>query len=70
MIFKCMVKYGLWIVFLVLCNTLLALPEPSPYKIARITSPVKLDGKSDEPVWQKIKPFPLTVMSPDFGADP
>ncbi|MFO7933789.1 MAG: DUF5916 domain-containing protein [Bacteroidales bacterium] len=39
-------------------------------KISRISSPVKLDGLSDEPAWQDIEPFPMTVQQPVFGMEP
>ncbi|UCC71515.1 MAG: carbohydrate binding family 9 domain-containing protein [Gemmatimonadota bacterium] len=34
--------------------------------LARIAGPVDLDGRSDEPAWQGIEPFPLTMYTPTF----
>lgn len=44
--------------------------SPEPVPITRITEPVVLDGLSDEPVWDRIEPFPMTAHEPVFGAPP
>ncbi len=41
-----------------------------PYLIQRINGQVELDGLSDEPAWQNIKPLPLTVHVPNFRGQP
>lgn len=41
-----------------------------PIKIERINGHITLDGIPDEPVWQKIKPFPLVTHWPEFGNKP
>ena len=42
----------------------------APIKIPRITSPVKLDGLSDEPAWEEIKPLPIRMRRPNFDSEP
>ncbi|MFV1987769.1 MAG: DUF5916 domain-containing protein, partial [Gemmatimonadota bacterium] len=46
--------------------------EPSrtqePITISRLTGPVVLDGYSDEPAWEAIAPFTMTMYAPTFGA--
>ena len=41
-----------------------------PIKIRRITSPVVLDGLSNEAAWEGIKSFPMLMRSPGFGNEP
>lgn len=41
-----------------------------PYLIQRVEGQVELDGLSDEPAWQNIKPLPLTVHIPNFRGQP
>lgn len=42
--------------------------EPIP--ITRITEPITLDGLSDEPAWENVKPFPMVMHEPIFMAEP
>ena len=35
--------------------------------LPRLTGPVVLDGVSDEPAWQAVEPFPLTMYTPTAG---
>ncbi|MCJ7611902.1 MAG: carbohydrate binding family 9 domain-containing protein, partial [Candidatus Aminicenantes bacterium] len=46
-----------------------AVPE-EPWPIPRITSPVTLDGLSDEEAWTAVKPLPLTQIIPNYGKPP
>ena len=36
-------------------------------ELSRLTEPVVLDGLSDEPAWQAVEPFPLTMYTPTGG---
>lgn len=38
--------------------------------LQRLTEPLQLDGRSDEPAWQEIDPLPVVSSSPNFGAAP
>jgi drug/metabolite transporter (DMT)-like permease len=38
--------------------------------LAKLTSPVQLDGRSDEPAWQDVAPIEVAVHLPNFGAAP
>jgi hypothetical protein len=37
------------------------------YTLTRLKAPVTLDGLSNEPAWQAVRPFPLVTQIPDFG---
>ncbi len=41
-----------------------------PIMIQPITSPVKLDGLSNDAAWKGIESFPMTMRLPDFGREP
>ncbi|HBE41366.1 MAG TPA: hypothetical protein DDW27_09205 [Bacteroidales bacterium] len=41
-----------------------------PIKIRRITSPVVLDGLSNEEAWEGIESFPMLMRTPNFGNEP
>ncbi len=41
-----------------------------PLVLPRLTGPIHLDGRSDEPAWEAVPPLSLTVYEPVFGADP
>jgi hypothetical protein len=59
-----------WPVLLVV----LALPcfaqTAEPIPLTRITEPIVLDGLSDEPAWQDVEPFLLTMYEPVAGLPP
>jgi hypothetical protein len=38
-----------------------------PLSLARLTSPIRLDGRVDEDVWQQIEALPLVVYEPVYG---
>jgi hypothetical protein len=40
------------------------------YRVQRLTGPIQLDGRSDEPAWAAIAPLPVVASSPLFGAAP
>ena len=42
-------------------------PPTTPVTIPRLTGPVTLDGIVDEPAWDEITPFPMTLYTPTFG---
>ncbi|MEZ4589063.1 MAG: hypothetical protein R2909_22040, partial [Gemmatimonadales bacterium] len=42
----------------------------APLPLARLDGPVVLDGRPDEPAWQRIDPLPLTLYLPTFGGTP
>lgn len=41
-----------------------------PYKVNRISSPIVIDGRVDEPVWDTIEPLPLVAYTPVAGLPP
>jgi len=43
--------------------------KKTPINIQRISSEVTLDGVPDEPAWQQIQPFPMTVYQPVYGGE-
>jgi hypothetical protein len=52
----------------VLAPTLAAAQEP--LHIQRLTGPITLDGRVDEPAWREIAPLPLTTFLPVAGKHP
>ena len=48
----------------------LTVGQVSPLVIPRLASPIKLDGKSDEPAWRDVAPYRYVVMEPNFGTEP
>jgi hypothetical protein len=42
----------------------------SPYRVQRLSGPVQVDGRSDEPAWQDIAPLPAVSSFPELGAEP
>jgi hypothetical protein len=41
-----------------------------PLELTRLSSPITLDGRPDEAVWQQVPPRPLTMYSPVFKGSP
>ena len=39
-------------------------------ELSRLTGPITMDGRLDEPVWQQIPPLPLTMYAPVFKGPP
>ena len=46
------------------------LSHPVQIILPRIDSPVTLDGRSDEPAWEGIRPISFIQMEPNFGGEP
>jgi hypothetical protein len=44
--------------------------QSAPYRVQRLSAPIQLDGRSDEPAWQAIEPLPVVSSFPDAGAEP
>jgi hypothetical protein len=40
------------------------------WSLTRLTGPIQVDGRSDDPAWQAVPPLPMTVYLPSYGADP
>ena len=49
---------------------LLKLSRTERLAIPRLNGPLTLDGISNEPAWQKVRPFPLIMHIPKFGEQP
>ena len=47
-----------------------SMDRTTPVVLSRINGLVTLDGMSDEPCWQNVTPFPLTMHRPTFGKEP
>ena len=43
--------------------------SPEPVAIPALTGPIELDGVIDEPAWDAIEPFPVTVHFPVFRGE-
>jgi hypothetical protein len=41
-----------------------------PFSVPRLSGPIQLDGRVDEPAWLAIEPLPVVSSSPVFGAVP
>ena len=47
-----------------------AAAQETPMELSRLTGPITMDGRLDEPVWQQIPPLPLTMYAPVFKGPP
>lgn len=45
-------------------------PDGPPIQVPRISGPITLDGRVDEPAWEAIDPLPAVMHLPNFGAPP
>ena len=54
----------LFLTFALLFSSNSTADSDSTYTLQRITSPIVLDGFSDEPAWDNISPLPLTMYQP------
>jgi hypothetical protein len=61
---------GVWSLLLVVLAPPTFAQTPGPIPLVRITGPIVLDGLSDEPAWQGVEPFHLTMYEPIAGARP
>jgi hypothetical protein len=46
----------------------LAQSGPEPLRLSRLTGPIVLDGRLDEPAWAKVPALPLVMYTPTFRA--
>ena len=46
---------------------ILKLPRTERIVITRISGPITLDGRLDEPAWQALSPFRMIMQAPNFG---
>jgi hypothetical protein len=46
---------------------ILKLPRTQRIVISRVTGPITLDGRSDEPAWRSVAPFCMVMQAPTFG---
>ncbi|HXI20822.1 MAG TPA: DUF5916 domain-containing protein [Gemmatimonadales bacterium] len=42
----------------------------SVWELPRLSGPIRIDGRSDDPAWQAVPPVPLSVYLPSYGAPP
>ncbi len=50
-------------------SSVLGAPPSDPqtvWRLPRLTGPIRVDGRSDDPAWQAIPPLPLTVYLPTY----
>ena len=47
-----------------------ALDRQAAWPLPRLTGPIRVDGRSDDPAWQSVPPLPLTVYLPADRAAP
>ena len=63
-----------WIACIALLATTASVPlaaqSAPPMILTRLSGPITIDGKPDEPAWQQVPPLPLTQYAPVFGAPP
>ena len=48
-------------------SPLTAQASPVPLHLTRLSAPIQLDGRIDEPAWQAVAPLPLTMFTPTFN---
>ena len=61
------------VLFLVLVPVRAVAQSPStqhPTPITRLSGPITLDGRGDDPAWQQVAPLPMTVFLPTYGSTP
>jgi opacity protein-like surface antigen len=46
---------------------ILSLPRTTRLVISRVTGPIVLDGRLDEPAWRALAPFNMIMQAPNFG---
>ena len=47
-----------------------AAQDTDRWVVPRLDGEIQFDGMPDEPAWEGIKPFPLTMQAPVFGKEP
>ncbi len=58
-------RHALVPAILALTAEVAAAQEPMP--LPRLTGPIVLDGRPDEPAWSAVPPLPMTMYAPHFG---
>jgi hypothetical protein len=56
--------------FLLLAAATTAAAQAPPTRLTRVSTPITVDGRLDDPAWQTIAPLPLTMYKPVFGGTP
>ncbi|MCH7521146.1 MAG: hypothetical protein IIB42_05530, partial [Candidatus Marinimicrobia bacterium] len=51
-------------------GSLLPAQREVPMPLQRLTGPIILDGLSDEPAWEAVAPFPMTMFQPTYQGTP
>ncbi|MGE5802600.1 MAG: DUF5916 domain-containing protein [Gemmatimonadota bacterium] len=46
------------------------LDRQTAWPLPRLTGPIRIDGRSDDPAWQAVPPLPMTVHLPTYGREP
>jgi hypothetical protein len=47
-----------------------AVAQGDPVELTRVSTPIVLDGRPDEPAWQQVPALPLTMYLPVFRGTP
>jgi hypothetical protein len=47
-----------------------ALDRQTAWPLPRLTGPIVIDGRSDEPAWQAVLPIPMTIYLPAYQVEP
>lgn len=47
-----------------------AAAQEGPLELRRLTSPINVDGRLDDPAWQEVEPLPLAMYAPLFKGTP
>lgn len=50
-----------------LATPALAQTGEAPLRLTRLSGPIHLDGRLDEPAWESVAPLPLAMYTPTFG---
>ncbi len=64
-------RVGCWLLLLVWLLALTGLAQAQdPMRLVRLSGPVEIDGRVDEPVWEAVPPLPLVVFVPQYRMPP
>ncbi|MEX0821395.1 MAG: DUF5916 domain-containing protein, partial [Rhodothermales bacterium] len=55
---------------LLLIGSAVDVSAQSPFAVPRLTGPIELDGRIDDPAWDGVEAVPLTMMMPTFRGTP
>ena len=67
---RAIIRYLGPIVFFFLTSQITVSQESRPILLKKITTPIVLDGVSDEEAWESVDSFPLTTYTPTYGVPP